>query len=195
MKLKPLVLIAVLLAAGISVAQERVFQMDVSRSQVEFTLGDILHTVHGTFQMKDGVLRFDPSTGAASGELVMDATTGNSGSNARDKKMKRDILQTGQFPTIVFTPQRIIGVVAGSGTSQVQMQGMMTLHGQSHPMILAVPVTVSGDVATADVHFVVPYVEWGLKNPSTLFLRVSDKVDIVVHAVGSMHTAATASLH
>jgi hypothetical protein len=29
-------------------------------------------------------------------------------------------------------------------------------------------------------------VEWGMKNPSTLFLRVSDKVEIAIHTV--VHT-------
>ena len=36
--------------------------------------------------------------------------------------------------------------------------------------------------ATAKIHFTIPYVKWGLKNPSTLFLRVSDKVDIDIAA-------------
>jgi hypothetical protein len=31
---------------------------------------------------------------------------------------------------------------------------------------------------------VIPYVEWGLKNPSTLFLHVGDKVDIEIKTVG-----------
>jgi hypothetical protein len=29
----------------------------------------------------------------------------------------------------------------------------------------------------------VPYVQWGMKNPSTLFLRVSNKVEISIHTV------------
>ena len=60
----------------------------------------------------------------------------------------------------------------------------MTLHGQQHPMAMEVPLTIAGDTASADISFEVPYVRWGLKNPSTLFLRVSDKVEINVHMVG-----------
>lgn len=175
-------------------AQEQVFQLNPSQSEVDFTLADVLHTVHGKFQLKSGILRFDTSTGAASGELVVDATTGDSGSNARDKKMKKDILETQKYPAIVFTPQRIIGTLPSSGGSQIQLQGIMTLHGAPHPMTLVVPVQLNGSSASALVHFEVPYEQWGLKNPSTLFLRVSNKVDIDVHAVGTL-TTETAAAH
>lgn len=182
-----------LLTATSLFAQEQVFRLDPAQSEVDFTLADILHTVHGKFRLRSGVLRFDPANGTASGELVVDATTGNSGSNARDKKMKREILETEKYPTIVFAPQKIIGTVASAGGSQVQLQGIMTLHGQPHPMTLVVPLQVNGNSASALVHFDVPYQQWGLKNPSTLFLRVSNTVQIDVHAVGTLSTESAAA--
>ena len=36
--------------------------------------------------------------------------------------------------------------------------------------------------ATAKMRFTVPYVRWGMKNPGTLLLRVSDKVEIDIVA-------------
>ncbi|HVZ16568.1 MAG TPA: YceI family protein [Terriglobales bacterium] len=185
-------LLFLLLAAASMAAQELVFQLDTAQSHVDFTLGDVLHTVHGKFQLKNGVLHFDRSTGNATGELILDANSGDSDSNARDKKMKRDVLETNKYPTIVFTPQKVTGMLAPNGGSQMQMQGIMSLHGQQHAMTLVVPVVVNGSSASADVHFVVPYVEWGLKDPSTLFLRVSKTVDIDVHAVGTLTTQAAA---
>jgi len=32
----------------------------------------------------------------------------------------------------------------------------------------------------------VPYAKWGMKNPSTLFLKVSESVDIDLSAAGSV---------
>lgn len=171
-----------------AVAQEQVFHMDPGQSHVDFTLGDVLHTVHGTFKLSSGELRFDSKTGQASGQLVVDAASGDSGNGSRDKKMKREILETDKYPTIVFTPEKVVGNVAPGAASQVQLAGSMMLHGQAHPMTLVVPVRVNGSNASADVHFTVPYVAWGLKNPSTLFLRVDKQVDIVVHAVGTLST-------
>ncbi len=184
-----LALAAVSLCTAAS-AQPRTFVADPVQSKVEFTLGDVLHTVHGTFQLKSGSMQFDDATGAASGELIVDATSGDSGSNARDKKMKKEILETQKFPEIIFTPQHVKGIVAEAGKSQVELDGIMMLHGKPHPMSLTVPVDVSGGNASADVHFAVPYVNWGLKNPSTFILRVNTTVDIVVHAVGHISTTS-----
>ncbi len=187
-----LVLIAVMLLVAMSMlAQEEVFQLDTAQSHVDFTLGDVLHTVHGKFQLKSGVLRFDPASGQASGELVLDANSGDSGSNARDKKMKKDVLETEKYPTIIFAPEKVTGTLPVSGGSQMQMQGILTVHGQQHAMTLVVPVVVNGNSASAEVHFVVPYVQWGMKDPSTLFLRVGKTVDIDVHAVGTLTTASS----
>lgn len=172
-------------------AQEEVFEIEPAQSHVNFTLGDVLHTVHGTFQLKSGTIRFDRTTGAASGQLVVDATSGNSGSNARDHKMHKDVLESQKYPDIVLAVQHVTGTIPTAGATTLQIEGTMTLHGQSHPMTMSVPVQVNGSEAAADVNFDVPYVKWGLKNPSTLFLRVNQDVQISVHAVGKLQTVST----
>ena len=182
--------VAVLLLGTASPAQDMVFQLDPAQSRVSFTLGDVLHTVHGTFQLRSGVIHFNPITGEAGGSLVVDATSGNSGNRSRDRRMHNQILEDQKFPEIVFSPQHVSGKLVSQGVSQVELQGIMTLHGQQHPLTVAMPVQVSRDQASADAHFVVPYVRWGLKNPSTFILRVSDKVNIDVHAVGHLSLPA-----
>jgi hypothetical protein len=54
-------------------------------------------------------------------------------------------------------------------------------------------VQIDGDQVSADLRFVVPYEQWGMKNPSVLFLRVSNKVEITVHAVGRLMPVAASS--
>jgi polyisoprenoid-binding protein YceI len=150
--------------------QSRIFVADPNQSRVEFTLGDILHTVHGTFHLKSGDLRFDPRTGVAGGQLTVDADSGDSGSKARDRRMKKEILETQDYPDIIFTARQVKGPIASQGKSQVELDGIMILHGQSHPMEITVPITVNGDTVSADIPFEVPYVKWGLKNRALCFL-------------------------
>src|SRR5947209_3291321 len=83
-----------------AVAQEMQFQLDPAQSKVDFVLGDVLHTVHGTFNLKPSTIYFDPQNGTASGGFVVDATSGNSGSKGRDKKMHKEILESAKYPDI-----------------------------------------------------------------------------------------------
>ena len=179
---------AVLLAAGTipgqstsGPAQETALQVDPAQTTVEFTLPSLLHTVHGTFHLKRGDLRFDPAGGKASGELVVDAASGESGSDARDKRMHNSILQSATYPEIVFRPDRVAGQVALEGKSEVSLHGMFSIHGAQHEIVLPLQVEAAGGQYTATGTFKVPYVKWGMKNPSTLMLRVSDTVEITIH--------------
>jgi polyisoprenoid-binding protein YceI len=163
-------------------AEEKTFEVDPAQTTVSFTLGDVLHTVHGTFKLKRGTIHFDDATGQASGELVVDATSGDSGSKARDGKMHKEILESQKFPEIIFTPQRFKGTLTPSGKSHLDVDGQFTIHGEAHPMTLGIDADF-GSGTTADTSFDVPYVKWGMKNPSTFILRVNDKVQISIHAV------------
>jgi polyisoprenoid-binding protein YceI len=162
---------------------QAVFDVNAAQSHAAFTLADVLHTVHGSFKVKHGSIQFDPS-GVASGEIVVDATSGDSGSGARDKRMHRNILESQKFPEIVFVPARVRGTVNASGESKVEIEGTFSIHGASHPLTASAVVVASGDRLQTKVHFVVPYVSWGMKNPSTLFLKVGETVDIDLDASG-----------
>jgi polyisoprenoid-binding protein YceI len=165
-------------------------KFDPAQAHVEFTVESTLHTVHGTFKLKRGSIRYDPATGNASGELVVDATSGESGNGSRDGRMHKSILESPKYPDIVFRPQHVDGKIASQGSSQIQVHGVFEIHGASHEITVPAQVQISGDRMTADLTFPVPYLKWGLKNPSTLFLRVDDKVDIRVQAAAAIAVAA-----
>src|ERR1700723_3868242 len=93
----------VLLCAGVASGQEIAFNLDPAKTTVQFTLGASLHTVHGNFKLKRGAIRFDPATGKIGGEVVVDATSGESGSEGRDRRMHTQILDSARYPDIVFT--------------------------------------------------------------------------------------------
>lgn len=170
------------LAGGVrAFAQEVVLQCDPAQAAADFTLGDSLHTVKGSFSMKSGEIHFDPASEKVSGEIVFDATSGQSGNKGRDRKMHKDVLESERYPEIGFRPDRVEGNVAASGTSTVQVHGMFRIHGAEHEITAPADVTPQGDHWNVSSHFSVPYAKWGMKNPSLLFLRVGNSVDLVFH--------------
>jgi polyisoprenoid-binding protein YceI len=166
-------------------AAEIALELNPAQTHVAWTLGDVLHTVHGTFKLTRGTIRFDPATGQASGEMIVDAASGESGSSARDGRMHKNILESAKYPAITFKPDRIEGAVNLEGDSQVQLHGSFGIHGAEHELTVPAKVHFSNSQMSAPIDFLVPYVKWGMKNPSTLFLKVKDTVDIEVQASGS----------
>jgi polyisoprenoid-binding protein YceI len=173
-------------------AQQLQVTLDPGQTKIEWTLSATLHTVHGIFKLRSGGLSFDQNGRIANGEFVVDATSGDSGNSSRDGKMNKDILESKRYPEITFVPKKVTGRVAAQGASTVQVQGTFHIHGADHDLTLTVPVQVNGTEIRASTSFVVPYEAWGMKNPSTLFLRVDDKVQISISAVGKLTMAGAA---
>ena len=172
-------------------AQQVQVKLDPAKTRIDWTLGDVLHTVQGTFQLKSGTIVFDQKTGEASGQIVVDATKGNSGNGTRDSKMKKEILETARYPDIVFVPRHVSGFVPGQEAVTIQVAGYFTVHGSTHDLTLTLPIVVKNTALEANTKFEVPYVDWGMKNPSTLFLKVDKSVQISIAAVGELQPAST----
>ena len=171
-------------------AQDAVLELDPAQTQIVFTLTGVLNTVQGTFKLKSGTIRFDPATGKAGGLVVVDVASGKSDRPDRDRKMHKDVLESRKFPEATFTPVQVFGRLEAQGDSPLELDGIFKLHGKEHDVQLATTVHRSGDLLTANSQLMIPYVDWGLKNPSTLFLRVGDKVAIDIKAVGRLSLSA-----
>ncbi len=163
--------------------------LDVAQSKLHWTLDSTLHTVHGTFNLKRGVVNFDPATGSASGEFVAYATSGESGNDSRDKKMHDEILESARYPEVIFRPTKIEGKVAVPGTSEVQLQGKFLLHGSEHDLTVPVHAELTGDHWKGTAKFSVPYIQWGLKSPNTFLLKAAPVVDIELELSGTLQKA------
>lgn len=184
--------LALLAASVVSAhAQQTALQVDPSKTAVKFTLDAALHTVHGAFHVKPSALEFDFASGQISGEILVDARSGETGNGMRDRKMHKDVLESDRYPEISFRPDRVEGAVASRGKSSVKVHGMFRIHGVDREIMVPAEVGMSSDSWSAAVHFTVPYAKWGMKNPSTLFLRVSDSVEIDLVAAGSVAQGST----
>src|SRR6266481_9721163 len=152
-------------------ASEITFGVDPALSKVQWTLESTVHTVHGSFAFKKGSLQVDMSTGKASGEIVVDATSGNSGNDGRDKKMHKDVLESVKYTEVIFRPDRGEGKIALQGVFTVRVHGVLALHGSEHELTVPVQAQFAGDHWTGSAKFNVPFIDWGLKNPSNFFLK------------------------
>jgi polyisoprenoid-binding protein YceI len=168
-----------------------VFSVDPARSTLHWTLDTTLHLVHGTFAVKRGEVTIDPATGNASGEIVVDATSGKTDNDSRDKKMHQEILETARFPEIVFHVSRAEGLTTPPGKSQLKMNGAFAIHGASHDMVVPADIEFASDQWKGTAMFAVPYIAWGIKNPSNFLLKASPTVDVTLELAGSTHPAAT----
>lgn len=173
-------------------AEQRVLVLDPAASKVSFTLPATGHTVDGMLAVKSGRIAFDSATGAASGEIVIDLASAGTGNKSRDKTMHEEVLETGKYPLAVFRAEKIRGTLAPAGPSQVTLDGTLSFHGGDHKMSLPARVENQNGSLKAETELQIPFVEWGLHDPSMLMLRVAKVVTVKVAARGSLEAAAAA---
>jgi multidrug efflux pump subunit AcrB len=165
---------------------ELLLEMEAAQSKVHWTLSTTFHTVHGAFALKKGMMRVDLATGRATGEIIVDATSGSSGNDGRDGKMHKEVLESSRYTDIAFRPDRVEGKIARQGISIVQVHGVFVLHGSEHEMTVPVQAELNANHWTASSKFNVPFIDWGLKNPSTFLLKVNHAVEIELELKGSL---------
>ena len=180
--------------SGVASAQQVQVRLNPAETTINISVHDVHGGVHGSFRLKYGSLMFDRASGNAKGEIVVDATSGNTGNSTRDRKMNQEVLDSLHYPEITFSPKKVVGEVAGQGNSNIQVVGTFSIHGAAHEITLSIPVQISGDKLSATTTFVVPYESWGMKNPRVLFLRVDGKAEVSIATNAHISVANDASL-
>jgi polyisoprenoid-binding protein YceI len=160
--------------------------LDTEKTEIHWTLHTTLHTVQGSFRLKGGIMTFDPKSGAAQGEFLVDVGSGESGDETRDEKMQSEVLESRKYPEAFFHPVKVSGVLKPGGTANLTVEGTLNLHGADHPLTLQTTVQMNGSDAVATTHFIIPYAAWGMKDESRLLLRVDKEVSVDVMARGTV---------
>ena len=174
------------LLAPFAVAQHQTFAVHPDASEVKMTLKTTHEVVSGSFHIQSGSIEFDRSTSKLSGSVIVAAGSGKTGNGSRDKKMNNDILKVDQYTTVSFAPKAYTGTIALSGDSTIQVSGIFTLLGTPHDLIIPMQIHIEKLWVTAKAQFVVPYVHWGLKNPSFLVWKAENDVAIDVNLAGQI---------
>ncbi len=172
--------------APAALAQHQTFVVNSDASEVKMRLKTTHELVNGAFHVQSGSIEFDRSTPRMWGSVVVLAGSGKTGNDSRDNKMNRDILRVEQYATISFEPKTYAGVIAPAGESTLQVTGLFTLLGTPHEITVPMVVHLDGASATVRTHFVVPYVQWGLKNPSFMIWKADNNVAIDLFLTGRL---------
>ena len=169
-----------------ALAQHQTFVVNPDASEVKMTLKTTHEIVNGVFHLQSGSVEFDRATPKMSGLIAVAAGSGKTGNDSRDKKMNKDILKVEQYATVSFEPKTYAGIIAPSGDSTIQVSGIFILLGTQHEITVPMQVHLNSSGATAKAHFVVPYVQWGVKNPSFLIWKADDDVAIDLNLIGAI---------
>ncbi len=188
-KWKDVVVIAAVVLAPFGVtAEERVLTLQPERTRVTFTVRATIHDVDGELALDSGQIRFDPDTGEASGEVTLDLRRAQTGNRLRDREMRQNVFETERFPLVVFRPSRIHGTLLPSTVSDIVLVGVVVMHGTEHSFSLPVKVRLHGESVSAEAVFDIPYVAWGMRNPSLVLLRVAPAAAVTVKTEASLHS-------
>ena len=167
-------------------AQRQTFVVNPDASEVKMTLKTTHELVSGNFHIQAGTIEFDRSIARMSGSVVVLAASGKTGNGSRDKKMTKDILEVEHYATVSFDPKTYAGTIASSGDSSIQVTGIFTLLGTPHEITIPMLVHLDGATASAKAHFDIPYVQWGLKNPSFLIWKAENDVTMDLSLTGRL---------
>ena len=185
MKSLAIFLLTVALASS-AFAQHQAFAVNPDASQVKITLNTTHEIVNGAFHIQSGSIGFDRSNPTMSGSGAVAAGSGKTRNSSRDKRMNKEILKVDKYATVSFEPKSYTGAIAASGDSAISGTGIFTLLGTPHQITIPMQVHLDGAGATVKAHFVVPYIEWGVKDPSFLIWKADHDVAIDIDLTGQL---------
>jgi polyisoprenoid-binding protein YceI len=174
------------IAAAQESAKTILLAVNPEQSKVHWALESTLHTVHGTFAVRSGSVTIDSATGRATGEIVVDAASGQSGNDGRDKKMHKEIIESAKYKEIVFRPDHFDGAMPSQGAVSGQLHGIFSLHGADHELTLPIQADFTPEHWRGTAKFTVPYIAWGLKSPSNFFLKADPTVTVELELTGTL---------
>jgi len=183
-----LLLVIPILFSPLIFAQREICDINPATSRVNFMFGDSNNGIRGTFHLEAGMLQFDPSDSYMSGFVVIAAETAKTGKHNLDKKVA-EILDVSEYTDIYFVPRSYQGSIDPSGESDIQVSGILTLRDVTHYLTVAAHIKVDKTTCAAKVHFIVPYVNWGLKDPRPFIFRAAKDVQVDLTLVGKLSGA------
>jgi polyisoprenoid-binding protein YceI len=116
-------------------AEERTYRVEPELTSEEFAVSHLGLSQHGHFARARGTIVLDTDSRSGKIELLIDATSVNTGWPARDEFLKgADMFDAARFPVIAFRSTQL----AFEGSRIFAVAGELTMHGVTRPVSLKV---------------------------------------------------------
>ena len=173
-------------AAGLS--QAATYQIDPTHTNVTW---EMLHfgtsTNRGNWTKKSGTVQFDRAAKTGKVELTLDMTSVHTGVAPFDNHLKgNDFFAADKFPTATFVGDKFVF----NGDKVSEVQGQLTLRGQTHPVTLKAvrfncfdhPM-LKREVCGGDFETTIKRSQWGVNWGLTMGVADDTKLTIQVEAI------------
>jgi hypothetical protein len=97
--------------------------------------------------------------------------------------------ESAKYQDVIFRPDRVEGKIASQGPFTVRVHGILMLHGSEHELTVPAQAEFAGDHWTGSANFKIPFIDWGLKNPSNFFLKVEHAVQVELELKGHLQNS------
>jgi polyisoprenoid-binding protein YceI len=177
-----------ILAASVGQAQEPGplrYRFDAARSVLKWELPATLHTVRGVAPRFEGFVQADPLPEGrfdVRARIAVNAAAMNTGNPKRDRTLREKVLETERHPEIVFELKGFTGPLSRMRPDEIftaQVEGTLTIHGHTEPVLLPVDVHVLEDHVLVTGTFPVHWKKYGLADPSFGLVRVKEPLHVV----------------
>jgi polyisoprenoid-binding protein YceI len=163
-------------------AAQASFSLDTKESKIGFTISTNLKEIQGTVQSFTGSLDTpngpqDIST-KASGTITAEASSMTTKNEKINKEMRGSVFESDKFPTITLALQEL----SPKSETRYQVSAKLTLHGVTKPIRFwcDVRADTSKEKMTLSLYgkTKVKLSDFGMQPPSSLFVKVSDSVEL-----------------
>lgn len=166
-----------LVAAASSAGAAAVYRVDPTRSRAGFDLGATMHTVHGATTKVSGRVRVDGSIGgplAFTGTIEVDAASLDTGNKSRDRDLHGKSLEVSRYEAISLAPSRFTpdGPPDASGRVHGTLAGELTIRAVTKAVAIDTTLLPEDGGVRVEGRFDVAWADFGIPDPSVLFLRV-----------------------
>jgi polyisoprenoid-binding protein YceI len=170
------------------------FTIDRDRSDITFLIKGNIHDTNGFVSMVNGeitaLLSADGILTKSEVKIIIKSNDLCTKNKTQDRRMKNKFLEVDRFPEIVFIAAEIKErkgqYVPFKNSTREQplsiiLKGYLTLHGKTKEILLNIDTHIVKDRLITDGSTKLNLKDFDIENPSLMFLRVDDEVNIRFH--------------